>query len=119
MPLYIRDYLGDTMHLTTQEHGAYMLIIMAMWLAGGSLTTDPSQLARIARMSPKEWAQISPTIMRFFKFRHDEMTHSRISAELAKSQKIISVRSTAGKRGAEKRWASAGGVVVPLERERE
>jgi len=71
MPLYVADYIGDTQHLTTEQHGAYLLLLMAMWRNGGSLPNDASKLSRIARVSFRRWAQVSPEVMEFFTVEGD------------------------------------------------
>jgi uncharacterized protein YdaU (DUF1376 family) len=103
MPLYVSDYLGDTGHLSTLEHGAYMLLIMHYWQTG-ALPDDDRKLARIARMQPDEWADVRGTLLGMF---GEGWTHKRIDAELAHAEQVISKRSAAAKAMHAKRSASA------------
>ena len=40
MPVYIGDYLADTIGLTDEEHGRYYLAWMCYWRCGGPVTDD-------------------------------------------------------------------------------
>jgi uncharacterized protein YdaU (DUF1376 family) len=66
MQLYVSDFIGDTLQLSTEQIGAYMLLLMAMWNAGGKLPSDDAKLARVVRMSVKKWRSISVDMMGFF-----------------------------------------------------
>lgn len=79
MPFYVADYLGDTRHLSTLEHGAYLLLIFHYWQRG-SLPDDDGRLATIAGLSAEEWGRCRPTIAEFF---GPGWTHRRIDDELA------------------------------------
>lgn len=103
MKLYVADYLADTMHLTATQHGAYMLLLMAMWRAGGKLPAQDANLARIARMSPREWSEIKPAMLDFFQQSRGKLTHKRVTLEMSKYDDVSGKRSVAGKRGAEKK----------------
>jgi len=92
MPLYVADYLSDTGHLTTVQHGAYLLLIMHYWKRGG-IPSDETQLAQIARMTEREWKANRAPVMAYF---DDNLKHARIEQELAHAEEISSKRRTAG-----------------------
>lgn len=104
MPVYIGDYLADTMHLTTGEHGAYLLLIFAYWRKGGPLVDDDGELASICRAQPREWKRMRERIGRFFQIGDGYWLHKRIERELDRCQEISNKRSDAGAIGAAKRW---------------
>lgn len=66
MPLATDAYLADTTHLSTVEHGAYLLLLMTLWRAGGRLPNDPRKLARFARLSPSQFRRVWAVIGDFF-----------------------------------------------------
>lgn len=99
MQLYVSDFVGDTLHLTTEQIGAYMLILMAMWNAGGALPADEAKIARVARLSVKKWRGIAGDIMPFFLTAEDEISHNRLTKELQKSDSKSQLRASAGAEG--------------------
>lgn len=102
MPLYVADYLADTLHLSCVEHGAYLLLIMHYW-RNGELPNDDAKLARITKCTAREWAKIRPTIGEFFT---EDWRHRRVESELERAGGKVKTRSTAGIAGAESRWGS-------------
>lgn len=101
MQLYVADYLGDTQHLTTEQHGAYLLLLMTMWRQGGSLPTDERTLARVARISPRRWHLIAPEVMAFFDVAEGRVTQKRLVEEYQKAVSKSEKRSAIGKLGGE------------------
>lgn len=107
MPLYIGDYLSDTMHLTTEQHGAYMLLIMAYWKNGGPIPGDDSSLAATCRLSVDAWSIAKAVLSRFFSIDHENSmwVHERIDRELAGAVENQQRRTSRAKTAAEARWA--------------
>lgn len=105
MPLLIDRYLGDTTDLSTEQHGAYFLLLMSMWKKGGSLPRDERRLREITRLSPARWRQNREILLGFF--RDDSaggLTQKRLNIELSRASARSEAATEAGRAGARARW---------------
>lgn len=119
MQLYVADYLGDTRHLTTEQHGAYMLLLMTMWRAGGDLADDDEKLARIVCLTVARWRKIKADVINLLIVENGRVTQKRLTAELEKASKKSELRADAGRRGGEakalkeNKQVMANAIVLP------
>lgn len=98
-PFYPADYLADTRHLSAEQHGAYLLLLMTAWGRGGRLPNDPKKLARIACVSTRRWNQIAEDVLDFWETDGDEIVSRRMEKEYQKASSKSENRSAAGRRG--------------------
>lgn len=103
MPFYVGDYLGDTGHLSTVQHGAYCLLLFHYWRTG-SLPDNDRDLAHITKLSSWMWRRHRPVLQAFF---YNGWHHKRVDAEMTKHARIRAMRAAAG---------SKGGVVASINR---
>lgn len=96
MPLDIGAYLSDTMRLTTQQHGAYFLLLCDYW-KNGPLPDDDVLLAGMTKVDLKEWkSRVGPVIRRFFYIGWDGLLHQkRADAEIERAGRISEIRRNA------------------------
>ena len=95
MAFYWGNYLADTGHLSTVQHGAYLLLIGHYWVHGG-LPDDDRQLANITRLPLEEWLTHRPTMQAFF---YDGWKHKRIDHELKRQMEVYAKRLAASEKG--------------------
>jgi uncharacterized protein YdaU (DUF1376 family) len=100
IPLYVADYLADTSHLSTLEHGAYLLLIMNYWQRGKPLPANDVSLSRICRLSIDEWDAAKDQIAPLFTTTETEWQHKRIEAELEHVRNRTEAKVKAGKASA-------------------
>lgn len=104
MPLFVADYMADTAHLSRDEDGGYLRLLMAYWRKGGPLVADDTALARIAKATPAEWRRLRPVLSQFFEERDGHWHNKRSDAELADAVERMRSKSEAGAKGAAARW---------------
>lgn len=99
MPFFTGDYLKNTMHLSAEEHGAYMLMMIHCW-HHDKIENDEKIIKNIAKISSKKLRRVLP----FFEVFEGCLIHqtvNRIKAEAIDNKDKLSTR---GKAGAEARW---------------
>lgn len=99
MQLYVSDFVGDTLLLSTEHIGAYLLLLIALWNADGTLPDDEKKLARCARLTIKKWRTASAELSPFFIIENGTWSHGRLTKELQKSARQSELRASAGARG--------------------
>jgi uncharacterized protein YdaU (DUF1376 family) len=77
MPLYIGDYLADTMSLTNSQHGAYLKSMFQYWMKGEALNDQ-----QLRETSGREYERIKL----FFIWENYLWHHKRIDLELSKAE---------------------------------
>jgi uncharacterized protein YdaU (DUF1376 family) len=103
MPVFIGDYLADTMHLSTEQHGAYLLLLFHLWRRG-TLPDDDGALAQITGLSRNAWSQTRPVLAEFFQIHDGLWRHGRVERERIRvTAKQIS-NSKQAKSAAARRW---------------
>jgi uncharacterized protein YdaU (DUF1376 family) len=104
MPVFIGDYLADTMHLSTEQHGAYLLLLFHLWRRG-TLQDDDGVLAQITGLTGSAWGQVRPVLAEFFQIHDGLWCHGRVEREKVRVAAKQLSKSNQAKFAAGRRWA--------------
>jgi len=103
MPLFIGAYLADTQRLNTEQHGAYLLLIMDYWM-NGAPPDDDEELAQITKLSLSAWKKTKAKITKFFTLSDGRWHHKRIEKELMAAKQNKSKAVEKARAAAAARW---------------
>lgn len=82
IPLFPDAYHRDTTHLTTEEHGAYLLLLMAAWGSDDcTLAYDERRLAALTKMTVAKWRKLAPTVLEFWTIDKGRISQKRLRKE--------------------------------------
>ncbi len=110
MPVFIGDYLADTMHLSTEQHGAYLLLLFHLWRRG-LLPDDDGILGQITGLDKSAWSRTRPTLAEFFEIRDGLWHHRRVERERIRVAAKQQVNIKNAKLGASRRWSKQATAV--------
>ncbi len=82
MPLFADAYMADTMHLTLEEHGAYLRLLMLAWRTEDcTLPNDDKRLCRMLGINGPKWKKLKPVVMDFWTLDGDRWNQKRLKKE--------------------------------------
>lgn len=94
LPLFTDAFIADTGHLSAQETGAYLMLMMVAWRSPDCRLPDADdKLARWARVDRRTWLRIKPIVMEFWTLADGFWTQKRLSKE----RDVVSKRAEAAR----------------------
>jgi uncharacterized protein YdaU (DUF1376 family) len=115
MPVFTDALIGDTTHLSTEQFGAYVLILLATWRNNGrALPDDDERMAHVCRAGVKRWrSKLRPAVSEFFDISDGSWRQHRLEKEWERVTNLIAKRrasAAAGGRATAARNAATDGA---------
>ena len=103
IPFFGDAYLADTRHLSLEEHGAYLQLMMIAWrVEGCCLPDDDTRLARILGVTAAKWKKLKPSVMAFWTLESGFWIQGR----LTKERNFVEEKRAKNKASADSRWGN-------------
>ena len=71
MQIHVGGLAASTLGLSTEQFGAYSLLLMAAWQQDGSIPADMTLVREIARLSPQRWLEVWRALSGYFEANGD------------------------------------------------
>jgi uncharacterized protein YdaU (DUF1376 family) len=102
LPLFTDALLGDTVHLSTRQFGAYMLMLIVAWRSKDcALPDDDVFLAKITRMDRRSWNSDKATLLAFWK---KDVNQKWVQGRLKDERKYVEEVSNKNAKNVRGRW---------------
>lgn len=100
MPFFTDAYLADCHHLSTEAHGALLLILLHTWRAGGKPLADDERMRRIVKArSARKWVELKSELAPLFDLSEGTWRQKKLERTWADVEQKISQARKNGKQG--------------------
>lgn len=99
MPMYWDAYLADTTHFSTEEHGAYLLLLAAMWRRDGTVPDADKDNARITGLTVRKWKAFKVRLGTMIIIENGHITQQNLQKIWKKTQEKIQKNAANGSLG--------------------
>lgn len=107
LPLWTDAFVADTQHLTTDQVGAYCLLLFAAWRRPNcDLPDDDKFLAKVARCDGRKWRHMRTVLAEFHTIQDGRWRQKR----LQKERKYVGDLSNKQRAIANVRWSKINGI---------
>jgi uncharacterized protein YdaU (DUF1376 family) len=114
LPLFVRDYVTATRHLTLAERGAYTDLLFFQWELG-VLPREPERLARLIGCSADEFAEVWTAIQGKFTKTDFGLLNTRLEQHRVKAEQLSAKRADIGRKGGQRSaQAKAQPIAAPI-----
>jgi uncharacterized protein YdaU (DUF1376 family) len=104
LPLLTDAYIADTQHLTNEEHGVYLRLLMFAWRTRDcSLPDDDKRLALMVGATAKKWARLKPVVMAFWSLHEGAWKQKKLTSQRDFVERQREQKSAAGKASSDAR----------------
>jgi uncharacterized protein YdaU (DUF1376 family) len=106
MKFWVRDYMGDTGHLTLAERGAYQMLMCLAWdTSSCSIPNDPEWIKRRLRVDDEEFERdVQPVIAEFWTCEDGRLFQKRQRKEFFEAKASAGRRTKSARAAAKARW---------------
>jgi len=99
-PVATDAFIADTTHLTAEQTGAYLMLLMCLWRNNGNpLPLNHKKLCRMARVSSNRWPKIWDEIEEFFDGDECTVSQKRLRKDWVTVQEKIKRNRQSGSLG--------------------
>lgn len=116
LPLWVDALMRDTSLLETDEFGAYIKILMAMWSSDAvALPADPRKMARAAGVSLRLWnSRIWPSLDSYLTPCEEGLTQKRLRKEAAFTEHQCLLQSKRKRGGSDEAEPQSEACALPV-----